>query len=77
MAAREHQHVLGYGPDAGDHAIGLGHDLGGHFPSGQPSRDSGHSGRSAWMVDTRAPLVVAVVPFEQVAIDFRGRAKPA
>jgi hypothetical protein len=29
--AREHQHVP-YGADTGDHAIGPGDDLGGHFP---------------------------------------------
>ena len=42
---------------------------------GQPSRNSCQSGRSAWISALRAALVFAVVPFDQIAIDFRRRAE--
>ena len=46
-------------------------------PPGQPSRHSTQSGRASWICARRQPLVVAVVPLEQVLAHAAHRRQPA
>src|SRR5207247_939272 len=70
MCARKQKHVALHRTRSSDHAIGAGRHVGRRFASGTSVEEQLPIGTLSMDLGTRASFVLAIVPFDEIRVDF-------